>query len=211
MLNTFGAKTFGCRTFWAISGRLVDSASVSYQIIRIGETTQVTVTALLPNVVWYCWYVDGAYVGKTSGPTKSFQVPAGEQFRLEVVPADQADFDPIANAPAGYPSRRTLWWVRSLSIDAANYRIDQREGAGDWTTIALVPQEAGKWDYSVITDRLEDLTEYTWRIVALDAAGNEADPLVIGPETIVRTPDATNFTAEFEAETQTIEFADATA
>jgi hypothetical protein len=203
MLETFAAQAFAARTFLAIVGTQL----VSYQIVRIGDTTEVTVTSSIPNVVWYCWYVDGAYVGKTAGPTKSFQVPAGEQFRLEVIPTDHADFDPIANAPDGYPSRRTLWWVRSLAIDAANYRIDQREGGGDWITIALVPHEAAKWDYSIVTDRLKDLTDYTWRIVAVDVAGNEADPMVIGPERIVHMPDAPNFAVTFDPDTQTVEFA----
>ena len=181
----------------------------SYLTVRIGETTQVSLLNPPRGTIGFYWYFDGAYVGKTVGPTKSFHVPAGEQLRLDVIPTADENFDPIASAPDGFPSRRTLWWIRSLGVDAANYRIDQREGAGDWTTVALIPQEADRWDFLIITDRLKDLTEYTWRVVALDAAGNEADPVAIGPELIVRTPDAPNFTAEFDSETRAVAFADA--
>jgi hypothetical protein len=184
------------------------SPLVSYSAVRIGETTEITVATGLADVAWYCWYVDGAYVGKTTGPTKTFQLAEGEQLRLEVIPTDDPDFDPIQNAPSGYPARRTLWWVRSLAVGAASYRVDQQEGAEEWETLALVPQETGKWDFSVTTDRLADLTAYTWRIVALDAAGNESNSLTIGPETIVRTPDAPNFSAAFDSDTQTVEFAE---
>lgn len=199
--RTFSAlRTFATRTFAG------GADAVFYHVVRIGETVEVTVTTTMSDVVWYFWYADGAYLGKTAGPTKTFQVPAGEQLRLDCVPTDQEDYDPLADPPEGYPSRRTLWWTRSLSADAAEYRIDQREGTDEWTTIAVVPQEIGKWDISIITGRLNDLTEYTWRIVALDAAGNESVPLTIGPERIVRRPDAPNFAVEFDTETERVTF-----
>lgn len=206
MLKTFGGKTFRARTFWPIAGILADSPAVAYQMVRIGDVVQVAVTTTAANVAWYCWYVDGAFVAKTREPAMSFQLPAGDQARLDVIPTADENFDPIAGAPDGYPSRRTLWWVRSVAIDAAAYRIEQREGTGDWSTIAVVTHDAAKWDYAFVTDRLNDLTAYTWRIIAIDAAGNEAAPLVIGPETLVRTPDAPGFAIVFDADTRTVEF-----
>ena len=204
MLNAFAAKTFGSRVFWTISGQC---NTIVYEIIRLGDTVQVTVSMFLSGIRWFYWYIDGAYTGKTTGPTKTFQIPAGEQFRLDVIPTDQEDFDPIANAPAGYSSRRTLWWVRSLSADTAYYRVDQSMDGGEWTTLALLPIETNQWDYSIITDRLDDLAEYTWRVVAIDAAGNESEPLLIGPEIVIRTPDAPNFSVFFDDETDMVTFA----
>lgn len=204
--NTFRSATLASQT---LVGDDVTSPPppVTYQLVRLGETTEVTVTTTISDVVWYCWYLDGAYVGKTSVPTRSFHVPAGEQLRLEVIPTADTYFDPIANAPDGYPASRTLWWIRSLASDVAQYRVDQREAAGDWTTLAVMPDEADRWEFFLTTGRLQDLTEYTWRIVALDAAGNESTATVIGPERIVRTPDAPNFTAEYDPETELVAFA----
>jgi hypothetical protein len=201
--NWFAARWFAGRTLAGVS------PAVFYSAVRIGETTEVLVATSLSEVAWYCWYVDGAYVGKTVGPTKSFQVPTGEQLRVECLPTADADFDPIANAPDGYPARRTLWWTRSLDANVAAYRVEQKASDGDWTTLAEVPPEADQWGFSVLTGRLDDLTVYTWRVTPIDAAGNEGTPITIGPETVVRTPDAPNFTAELDAETQTVEFAEA--
>lgn len=206
MKLTFQARTFSALRTFATRTFAGGTPAVFYHAVRIGETTEVTVTTSLANVCWYCWYVDGAFVGKTTGPRKSFHVPAGEQFRLEVIPTANADFDPIANAPLGFPTRRTLWWTRGLDADTAKYRIEQREGEGDWTSIAEIPQKTNGWDFSTTTGRLADLTEYTWRIVPVDVAGNDGTPVTIGPELIVRTPDAPNFTIEYQPETETVLF-----
>jgi hypothetical protein len=206
MLRTFAAWTFRAWTFRSLT--LASSLPiVSYQIVRIGEISEVTVSTTLENVLAYYWYFDGCYVGKTSEPTKTFHIPTGEQFRLEVIPSTDANFDPIANAPAGYPSRRTLWWIRSLDTAAAGYRVEQREGSGDWTSLAMIPTTTEAWDYFLLTDQLKDLTEYSWRITPLDAGGLAGTPIVVGPELIVRTPDAPNFSAEFDPGTETVEFA----
>jgi len=201
--NTFRSAAFAADSLVGFASAL---PSVELHVVRIGDVTAVTAETTLSNVVWYCWYLDGAYVGKTSGPTKSFRLDSGEQLRLDVIATDDEDFDPIANAPDGYPSRRTLWWIRSIAIDAASYRVDQCEGMGDWTTLAIVPHDATRWHYAIITGRLKDMTEYTWRIVVLDASGNEAESFMIGPEMIVRTPDAPNFIAEYDSDTGQVTF-----
>jgi len=202
--STFASKTFACGTLAGVGV----GALIAYSAVRIGEVTEVTVTTSLAGVLAYHWYADGAWVGQTSGPTRSFMVPEGEQLRLAVVPTADADFDPIAGAPAGWPGRRTLWWVRSLDTDVAAYRVEQQAGAGDWETLAEIPQATGQWDFSLVTGRLDDLTDYAWRITPIDAAGNEGTPITIGPERIVRTPDAPEFTIEFEEESETVEFSE---
>ncbi len=183
------------------------SYTISYTAVRIGETTEVTVATSMSGVVWYCWYLDGAFVGKTTGPTKTFQLSEGEQLRLEVIPTADADFDPIANAPEGFPSRRTLFWTRSLSADVASYRVEQKKGAGGWSTIATITRTQA-WSYSVTTGRLNDLTQYTWRIVPVDSAGNDGTAIVVGPEMIVRTPDAPDFSIAFDGEDQAVTFSE---
>ena len=180
-----------------------------YQVVRIGQVTSITLLDPPAGTLYYHWYVDGVYVGFSSGPTRSFQLPADDQIRIVCTPTSDADFDAVANAPDGYPARKTLWWIRSLATDAARYRVEQKEGAGDYETIADLAQETGRWDFSILTGRLADLTEYTWRITPIDAAGNDGTPIVIGPDRIVRTPDAPDFAATFGPGTGTVEFADA--
>jgi hypothetical protein len=180
--------------------------ALTYSVVRIGDAVEVTVLNAWEGTLWYHWYLDGQWMGRTDEPLRVFQVPAGEQLRLEAIPTDQADFDPIQNAPTGFPARQTVWWTRSIDADSAACRVQQREGDGDWQTIAEVPQTAGQWDFSIITDRLKDLTQYTWRVVPLDAAGNEGQTQIVGPETLVRYPDAPRFAAQFNPETRTVQF-----
>jgi hypothetical protein len=186
--------------------------ALTYLVVRIGDVVEVTVLGAGVGTLWYHWYLDGCWMGRTTEPTRTFQVPAGEQLRLEVIPTDQADFDPVQNAPAGYPARQTVWWIRSIDADLAGYRVQQQKAEGEWSTIAEVPQGA-QWDFSIITDRLDDLTRYTWRVVPLDLAGNEGQPLAMriahsahGNDMMVRYPDAPNFTAAFNPETRTVSF-----
>lgn len=205
MKTTFAAKTFAAKTFasFTIAG---GSPAVFYAVTRLGDVATVTVTTSLDDPLWHYWYLDGSYAGRTAGPANSFQLASDGKYRIECVPTDSDDFDPIASAPEGYPSRKTLWWVRSVAADVASYRIEQRIGEGDWTTIAEVVQPANQWEFYLTTDQLADLTDYTWRITPTDAAGNAGTPLTIGPERIVRWPDAPDYDIEFDPKTDKITF-----
>ena len=89
------------------------------------------------------------------------------------------------------------------------YRVEQKLGAGDWETLRIVPQVADQWAYSLLTDRLDDLSSYTWRVIPVDAAGNDGTAITIGAELIVRTPDAPDFTATFDSGTTKVTFDEA--
>jgi len=206
MKLTFGPKTFrGLKTFAAYS-LAGGSPAVFYRAVRIGEFTEVSITTSLAEAEWYHWYLDGGYVGRPAGPPKTVSVPTGDQLRVECIPTADADFDPVANAPEGYPARRTLWWTRSLDADVAYYRVEQQADGGEWSVLAEVPPEADQWGFSLLTGRLDDLKEYAWRITPIDLSGNEGVPILIGPELVVRTPNAPAFSVEFQSETQTVEF-----
>ena len=165
----------------------------AYNTTRAGRLTTVSVTSSLSGTIYFHWFVDGVYVGWTTAPQRTFALSVGEQARVECLDTNDADYDPIANAPAGWPSRKLIWWLRSTASDIAKYRIEQKKGAGAWTSIGTVKHDDRLWSYSLLSPRLEDLAAYTWRIVAIDAAGNEDTTTEIGPETIVRQPDAPDF------------------
>jgi hypothetical protein len=104
---------------------------------------------------------------------------------------------------------KTLWFVRSLAAAVVAYRIDQQQDGGDWTEIATVWAVPDQWAYQFATAVLDDLSIYSWRVVALDAAGNACDePLELGPEKMVRTPDAPAFEIALDAGAGTVTFAE---
>jgi len=173
---------------------------------RFGNVTTVTATSDLGGSPYFHWYVDGTWVGVCETGTWDFYLPLADQARIDVVDTADPAFDAVAGAPAGWPARRTLWWVRSLAADVDQYRVEQKKGEGDWSTVAIVHQEPHQWEFSVLTDRLDDLSDYTWQVVPVDTAGNDGTPIAIGPETIVRTPDAPEFEITFDSGTTKVTF-----
>jgi len=172
-------------------------------VSRLDNVTTVTVTSDL-TPAYYHWYVDGAWVGMTVVGSRSFVLEAGDDVRIEVQDTNDPSYDSIANAPEGWPARRTLYWVRSTDADVLAYLIEQQREAAAFTMIGRVPQLADVWSFSFLTPRLDDLTNYTWRITPVDAAGNSGTPVTIGPEKIVRKPNAPNWTLTWNSGTQFI-------
>ena len=182
-------------------------AIASYSQSRVGDLTTITVVSdLLPAAVYYHWYVDGWYVGPSGGPAYSLHSQPGDQVRIVCQDTTDPDYDAAANTPAGWPARRTLWWVRATDLDLDYYRVEQKLGAGAFTTIGRVSPRPQDWSLSLLTPRLTDLGVYTWRITPVDKAGNEGTAITIGPETIVRTPEAPDFTVSFDPATTRVTF-----
>lgn len=175
----------------------------SYTAVRSGNSVWVVVTSDLDNP-WFYWFADGQFLTKRRHNGRGFLVAIGEQARVEVIDSLDGELDPLAIAVEGWPARRTLWWLRSLAADVAEYRVEQQQGGGDWEDIGRVPAETGRWDYRFTSPRLEDLASYAWRVVPIDAAGNDGTPVSVAAEMIVRTPDAPRFTATFDAGTSRV-------
>ncbi len=182
-------------------------AITEQNISRIGDLVTIEVTSNLTPPVHFHWYVDGVPVAETSAGSYTFHVPLGDQVRVEILDTTDPDFDALANAPDGYPARRELFWVRNTDAAVQHYRIEQQQDGGDWTILARVWQRPGVWEQRCRTERLTDLSTYSWRIVPVDTAGNDGTVLTIGPEKIVRTPDAPDFTVAFDDGTQKVTFA----
>jgi hypothetical protein len=176
--------------------------SVSYATTRVGNTTVVTVSSTLSGDVYFYWFVDGMFVGVSDANSRGFTLDDGDRSRIEVVDSNDAELDPAAIAPAGYPARKTLFWVRSLG-NVDHYRIDQQKNGGDWSEVGNVTAD-DRWSYSFLSARLDDLASYSWRIVPVDPTGNDGNALTIDPETIVRTPDAPAFACAFSQATHRI-------
>ncbi len=183
----------------------------SYEQVRIGNVTRVTAVSDLEGTVYFHWYLDGLYLGGGTADWRSVYLAEGEQARIEAVDTTDPAFDPVANAPQGFPRRRTLWWISAARpgvADLAAYRIEQSvDGGESWTVLARASHADGQWTYEYLTGVLADLTDHRWRIVPVDRAGNDGQPIEIGPETVVRRPDSPAFTAQFDAGTSKVTFA----
>lgn len=178
--------------------------TVTLATSRVGSMVEIVATSDEGSPVWFHWWVDGVYCGQTVGEASPvsirwFQVGLGEQERIDVVDTTDADADPVALAPDAYPARRTLWFLRSLAVGVDHYRIEQQQDGGEWTAIGRVRAHEHLWDYSLSTGRLDDLADYAWRAVPVDALGNAGTAIAIGSQTIVRSPDAPDWAATFDA------------
>lgn len=184
----------------------VSTVITSTTTTRSLNATTVTVVSDLSGLIHYHWYIDGAFAGKTTNAARMFFLAPEDQVRIDVLDTTDPDFDSIANAPSGYPARRSLWWIRSTSADIARYRVEQQREAEGYVPIAEVVQTSTAWSFSVLSPRLDDLTTYDWRVVPIDVAGNEGTPLAIGPEPVVRRPDSPAFSIAFDGGTTRVTF-----
>lgn len=183
-------------------------AITSYAKARHGRVTKVTVISDLSGTIYYHWYLDGAWLGVTTDPNFTLYLEPNEQATLICIDTNDVDFDGVANAPAGYPARRALWWNKSTEADVDHYRVEYAAGQSppaSWTLIGTV-RDDGRWSYQMLSPRLDDLTWYWFRIVPVDATGNEGTAIEIGPEKIVRTPDAPSYSATYDDGTQEVAF-----
>jgi hypothetical protein len=177
---------------------------------REGNTVTATATSLRGGVVYYHWYIDGAYVATTITNVWSFTLEVGERVRVAVIDTNDASFDPVANAPEGFPARRTLRWVRSPDASIDYYDLELKKDAGAWTAFGRVAHDERRWSYSLRTPVLEDLAVYLWKVTAWDIDGNPAGSGSIwGGSTIVRTPDAPQFEIDYDSGTGKVTFSEA--
>lgn len=177
---------------------------LSVSQMRTRNLTEVTVVSSLSGVVYYHWYMDGAYLGYTNTPSRAFMLGSLDQSRIDILDTDDPDFDAVANAPSGFPARRTLVFVRSMDVRISSYRVEQRRATDAWIEIALINDDPARWTYEFLSPRLDDLTSYAWRVIPIDDAGNDGTAVSLGGELIVRTPDSPDFSAALQVSTHVL-------
>lgn len=165
----------------------------SYTLTSSGRATVVVVESDLVGDVVFHWYIDGAYVGQSKLNRRTFVFEESEQVSVEVLDTTDTAFDPIANAPIGFPGRRTLEWTRPTDADLAAFRVEEKAGGGDWEPIATIAAGPGRWRYTALSTVLTNGETYRWRIIPIDAAGNEGASWELGPETVVKRPPGLDF------------------
>ncbi len=173
--------------------------------LNTGPVRHVECESDLTPPVYFHWYLDGVWQGMTQTGEKDFLLAAGEQFNLVILDTVDPDFDYLANAPAGYPARRTIEFLESADEDTAYYLVQLATGAStpasnDWFTSenGKLMHRPGQWIYRHTTAPLDDLTWYWFSIVPYDAAGNAGSRKTIGREYVAHTPNAQDLAATFD-------------
>jgi len=205
--TTFAPAPIGAEAGYAHITSVIRRQLPTISVSRRLEDVTVTVTSYLRGDVYYFWYIDGAFLTRTRNNKYTFFVKEGDQFRVSVLDSNDFDFDAIANAPKGYPSRRTIFWTRCTDSDILKYNLEQNKDGAGWTDIGTVNDIPGQWSYTFVTERLTDLSTYQFRIIPVDVAGNEGTALTLDSEKIVRTPDAPDYTVTFSAVTDKVTYA----
>jgi len=182
--------------------------AITYDSVSsIGNLVIWQVTSSLSDP-YYHWYLEGAWLGVTRVGQFSLVVEDGEQAWLVCQDTEDSGYDPIANAPEGYPARRTIGWVASADSDVDYYRVEQNKDGGGWTVLGSLKDD-GSWFYTFVTARLVDLASYQFRVVPVDVAGNDGTPMTRDAEIIVRRPDAVAFTAALNSPATTVTWSEA--
>lgn len=158
---------------------------------RHGPFVTVNVTSSLTGTIYYHWYRDGAWIGMTRDARLILYVPPDEQHEIVCQDTNNVAYDGPANAPDGRPPTLTVVWTASACTDIDYYKIERKEGAGEWARVGVLSD--GPWFFRWATARLTDLASYQWRITPVDTSGNEGTALELDAVKIVRTPDAVDW------------------
>jgi len=164
--------------------------TIAWGTPRIADPSTVSqpVTSnLTPPVTLYVW-LDGAFayeVVSDAAGAAELRLPLDDQVDVEVT--DVAGAIPSFGAAA----RFTLTW--GAVTGATQYRIDRFVG-GEWVEQSPSPVPAqGQSRFKWKSERLEDGEIHQFRVVPMDAAGNEGDELEFQGR-MVRKPDLPRFT-----------------
>lgn len=148
----------------------------------------VSFSSTLPAPVFYI-FVDGVLSSTQAGG--SYVAPAGAV--VEVLD------DPATAAQPAFPAVLVLGWVDDA--DAAAYRIEQKIG-GLWTAVVTRHNTGEPWQ-SYATGPLEDGSTQEWRIIPLDAAGNDGSGASF-VSLMVRYPDVPDVAYSYDNGTGTV-------
>lgn len=145
-----------------------------------------------PPATFYL-YADGVLLSTQTAGEYVLTVLDGVVPTIEIL--DDAATDP---QPA-FPSYLTLGWI--TDADAARYRIEEYTG-GQWVEVATVAHNGQAWQ-SYATQALADETTHQWRVVPIDAAGNDGTAVAF-VVLLVRYPDVPSVSYSYSAVTGTV-------
>jgi len=170
---------------------------------EIGETLLAVADSIFAHP-YYHWYQNGSFIRTTRENSCGFRLDYGEQAIIACIDTAYENFDPIANAPEGYPAVYTLYFIRSLSTDVKEYVVQYREEGGSWADLGKVVHDEAIWEHTFESPKLNDKTTYEFQAVPYDVLDNEGTPITITDIYIRRVPDAPDFSASYSQVTNKI-------
>jgi hypothetical protein len=145
----------------------------------------------------YRIYQDGVLIATQTAASLVVQAPASQVPVFEIL--DDADAVP----QPGYPAYSILSWT--LDDDVSLYRIEEYDGAA-WNEVATVSPDRTSSFQSWQSETLDDLSTTQYRVLGIDAAGNEGTPTTF-TVFMVRHPDAPDVEMTFNTSPRTVTIA----
>jgi len=132
-------------------------------------------TSDLPEPLFRIWR-DGVLIAQTYNNTHHVMVDSLDRASFEIRDDDK-------QGAWNVPYKGFIWWQGNPL--AERYEISWKVGL-DWVLLASV-YETGESLYKWDTPVLENQTEYEFRVIAIDADGNQSEPLLLN-KYVVRRP-----------------------
>lgn len=142
-------------------------------------------------------YQDGVLISTQTDTSITVHVSSGSLPVFEILDDSEAVPEP------GYPAYSVLSWA--LDADASAYRIERYNGA-TWDEVVLLSPDLTTSFQSWQSSTLDDLSTTQYRVLAIDAAGNEGSPTAI-TVFMVRHPDPPAVSMTFNSGPRTVTIA----
>jgi hypothetical protein len=148
------------------------------------------------RVTWSSDQVAPVYTIRVAGEIVSVQsvaewtMPGGAVLDVQ---------DVAGGTPAdAHPPYLDLYWLPVS--DAVKYRIEEDTGSSTWVARKTIAADPSRSFYVHRTGTLADETTHAWRVVPIDAAGNDGTPATFSA-LMVRNPDVPDQEFAYDAGT----------
>lgn len=145
----------------------------------------------------YRVYQDGVLIAVQTAASIVVQAPAGQVPIFEILDDSESVPQP------GFPGYAIVSWA--LDTDVSRYRVEEYDGA-DWNEVAIVSPDLTTSFQSWQSETIDDLATKQYRVIGIDAAGNEGTATVFA-FLMVRHPDAPDVDMTFDSGPGTVTIA----
>lgn len=179
------------------------AAITRYVQRQAGDWVRVTATLSVAGA-WVHWFVNGKWHGRTRLAARSFYAPPGVALDIRAVACRYAGVDWRELRGALPQGLRTVEWVGSTDVGAADYAVQtSSDGGSTWSTVAVIPHD-GRYRYVHAVGPLADDTVWRVQIVPRLATGETGTAISVLNERIVRPPDPISYGVSYDGGTHQV-------
>lgn len=179
-------------------------------VVQNGHMCYVSVTSDMTAPIYYYWYLDGLFVSMTFSNEMSFAVEEGEYAVVECIDSNDPTLDPFSIAPDTPSSRNTIMWHRDLTGGVAQFDVYENIYTPYTSTLVRsIPVDQNFWYYTFRTRRLTDLLGYYHLVGNISNGGSAYSGNYNIAIKTVRRPDPVRWAFTYDADTDLVEFAEA--